>query len=461
MANNGTIDPEMQAAPILGGTSFDPVEFARRQHAEKVQRQKVEYYQKEKETAAGLQNLMVDLKGWEDQAGFKELMDDQNKVLNGFMALSRKGANLINPKTAEEITAYKAINDAHNAIKQKADTWMQQKQIYDLTQKAIEEDSKKPQEEQEIDHEKTQANLQNALKDNSILSRAGKLTNLIVTKPSIGDVQKYLTSIKDRIPKPDVIATPMTDPDTGQTINRQEIKVTPEKEKEIISALRTQYKYAPVNVKEAVKRQGELNKGNEPQGFTDEDRFVAMGYPAYQEKFVDKAVGTGGGIKFMFGSQKQSIQPGTPANEDRGYGTRIYKDRYEFPTPTKPTIINLNSTQASMYSGRANMKTGADGWEPIRPGDSGDVEANLVFYDPQRDELVFRTTQTNPDPYTGNNTTVAVPRKSVNGADDLPIMVNGKMKKLKDLLPEDKKGTDKKLIGGQDLSTPALLKRPK
>ena len=86
-----TIDPAFQAAPYLGDSSHDPIQFARRQNLQKFQAQKQKYEETQRNTARGLENLMVDIKGWEDQQGFKEIMAEQDKIMNGFLDLSRKG----------------------------------------------------------------------------------------------------------------------------------------------------------------------------------------------------------------------------------------------------------------------------------------------------------------------------------------------------------------------------------
>ena len=85
----GKIDPAFQAAPILQD-SYNPVAFQQNLQQEKFQAQKNKQEQQDKNTAEGLDKLMLNLKGWEDQAGFKELLGRQDNAMNGFMALSRK-----------------------------------------------------------------------------------------------------------------------------------------------------------------------------------------------------------------------------------------------------------------------------------------------------------------------------------------------------------------------------------
>ena len=126
------IDPAFQAAPVLQD-EYNPVEFAREAHQEKFQLQKAKYEEQQKATVEGLDKLMLNIKGWEDKSGFQELLGRQQKAIDGFMSLSRKGMNLVNPKTTEEVMAYKALNDYHSQTKQLADQWQEQKTAYDVS----------------------------------------------------------------------------------------------------------------------------------------------------------------------------------------------------------------------------------------------------------------------------------------------------------------------------------------
>jgi hypothetical protein len=449
MATSGKIDPAFQAAPVLQGV-YNPVEFAQRLKTEKFQEAKLRQEQISKRTEEGLKNLMIDLKGWEDQEGFKELMADQDKIVNGFVELSRKGMNLISPRTTEEVMAYKAITDAHERVKQKADIWNQQKAVYDLLQKGLEEDNKLDSNQQRIDHAQTEKNLQELLKNKSILKRGDALKNVLVAKPSIEDVHKYVRDNLPLITKPPKIQVPYTDPETGlQASELRDGVMTPALQKQQIADLRNLYRTANAGVKAGVKSAKSQDE-TDANILSDEDYFVQMYNPKFKETIINKISGGGGGFMIDFGGQKQKMQPGVLAPQPKEIGSRIYSGVYEFPATTKPSIINLLSNEAEEHTGRGDAKTGSDGWKPVRPDDAGNVEANLIFYDPKRDELVFRTTQNNDKPYIRNNTEISVKRTSVTGSDDLPIIVDGKPKKLKDVIGEKKTGV--RLIGGKDFS---------
>ena len=430
-----TIDPAFQAAPYLGDSSHDPIQFARRQNLQKFQAQKQKYEETQRNTARGLENLMVDIKGWEDQQGFKEIMAEQDKIMNGFLDLSRKGLNLVSPKTTQEIMAYKAITDAHEQLKQKVDTWNTQKGVYDLVKKAIEVDSAKPESDQRIDRDATMGNMSKVLQSKSIYERGAGLQNLIVTKPEIGDVHKYVADNLEFITKPDIITEPYTDPVTGQAQSRTREVMSSANEKAREKDLRNLYATAPDPVKNAVKQQREKERDPNLNVMKDEDYFVAMYDPQFKQKFIDKTVGTGGGFALNFLGQKTSMGPGIE-RDPLPYGERTYSSPYEFQN-TKPIKVNYGDSGSSIFMGNQ--------WIPLKGG--GDVEAELRFYDSNRDEFIFRTTQPGIAPFVQNNMTFAVPRSIIGDqADNLPIKVGGQIKKLKDVYGTMQK-TKKELPG--------------
>lgn len=447
MAKTGKIDPAFQAAPFLGTSTHDPIEFTRRHKLAKFQAQKARQEEEAKRTAKGLSDLMVDVKSWEDQEGFKEITQDQDKIMKGFIDLSQKGMNLVSPSATEEVMAYKAITDAHNKLKQKVDIWNEQKGLYDVFQKAIEADAAKPESEQRIDHEKTYERIQGVLKTSKILDRK-EFQNLLVKKPEIGDAHKYVRENLAFIAKPDVVTVPETDPATGQVIQRQREVMTPEKEKQKVQDLKNLFKTAPEPVKTAVKLQRE--KDEDLGVMTDEDYFVSMYDPTFKQKMIDTIKGTGGGISFNFLGSKTQMSPGTLRKEPLTYGTKIYTSAYEFAL-TKPVRVPLGAAGSTMFTGNE--------WVPLTGG--GDVEATLSFYDSNADEFIFRTTQAGIAPFAMNNMTIAVPRSVIGEqADNLPIMVDGQLKKLKDVYGSMKE-PEVRTIGGKDFraTTPYIPKK--
>lgn len=416
------IDPAFQAAPFLGESSHDPIEFARRQKTLKNQAQIRKAKENDENTAKGLEKLMLDIKGWEDEKGFQEVMSSYNKNIDAFMQLSKKGLNLTSPKTEAELIAFKKLNEEHNKTKQLLDTWNRNKAAVDLFNNMVKADAAKPESERKLDYEASRVNLQKQLTGN-IQDRNLNLENLLVFKPELGDVHKYVADNMEFITKPDVISTPETDPNTGQTINRTREVVTPEVAKAQETDLRKLYNTAAKPIKTAVKSFRENDKNPSLNIMSDEDYFVAMYNPKFKERMLDKATGKGGGLSISFLGQKTTMDPGRQRKEPINYGDKTFTSTYEFQS-TKPLKIPLGASGSEIFMGKS--------WQPLTGG--GDVEGTLSYYDSNTDMFIFRTTQAGAAPFIMNNMTIAVPREVIGEqADDLPIEVNGEIKKLKDV----------------------------
>ena len=416
------IDPAFQAAPFLGESSHDPIEFSRRQKTIKNQAQMLKQKETDANTAKGLEKLMLDIKGWEDENGFKEVMSSYNKNIDAFMQLSKKGLNLTSPKTEAELIAFKKLNEEHNNTKQLLDTWDRNKKAVDLFDTMIKADAAKPESERKLDYEASRVNLQKQLSGN-IQDRNLNLENLLVFKPELGDVHKYIADNMEFITKPDVVSTPETDPNTGQVINRTREVVTPEVAKAQEKDLRKLFTTADKPIKTAVKMQRENDKNPSLNIMSDEDYFVAMYSPKFKERMLDKATGKGGGLSISFLGQKTTMDPGRQRKEPLNYGDKTFTSTYEFQS-TKPLKIPLGAAGSEIFMGKT--------WQPLTGG--GDVEGTLSYYDSNTDKFIFRTTQAGAAPFVMNNMTIAVPREVIGEqADELPIEVNGEVKKLKDV----------------------------
>jgi hypothetical protein len=450
----GKINPAFEAAPFLGESSFNPNEFMRRQNMQKFQLEKHKQDEEAANTAKGLENLMVDVKGWEDQQGFKEIMSDQNRVMNGFLDLSKKGLDLVSPKTTQEILAYKAINDAHAQIKQKVDTWNQQKGIYDLYTKAIEKDAILPPEEQEIDHAATIANVQKVLNTKDIMGRGTDLQNLVVTKTKPVDVFKDVIANKDIFEKGTQSQNVVDMPDGSKQISMVE-NLTPQQTEANAKKAGQLFDSKPQSYKDAVKKIREADPEPKLNVMTDKDYYKTIAVPTYRKKFLDKPTGSGSGMSMNFGGSKVQVTPGELQTNDNMIGGRNYSQRYDFQT--KGQLVKVPTTGG--YQHDSDPKAGDDGWHEITGGDY--AEAELLFYDPKDDQLVFRTGQAAKNPWIDNNITFSVPRKNVPDAEKLPITVDGKRKTLKDVLPAADATPVLRTIGGKDFraTTPYIPKK--
>jgi hypothetical protein len=421
------IDPAFQAAPVLQDT-YNPVELASKQHAEKFQLQKAKYEEQQKATAEGLNKLMLNLKGWEDKAGFQELLGRQQKAIDGFMALSRKGMNLVNPKSAEEVMAYKALTDYHAQTKQLADTWTQQKGIYDLYHKAIEEDSKLSPDEQKIDHAGTEKNIQDVLANNSIEGRAGKLQDLIVSKPTVGDVHKYVKDNLDMITKPDKVQMPYTDPNTGQQGSIMNEVVTPQIQKKQVADLRNLYNTAPSKIKNGIKQARKEDPENDSI-MTDQDYFVSMYNPKFKQQMIDKLNVRGGG-NYSLMNQEVKVTPPTKQTNEIPLGDKTLRNHYDFNV--NKTLIGV---PISNFKGAQVLMGGK--WMPV--GETGGLaDANLNYYDADTDSFIFTTKANAMDAGAFKGQALSIPRTSLDaGFSDLPVKdENGKTIKVKDLHPQ-------------------------
>lgn len=431
-----TVDPAFQAAPYLGDSSHDPIEFVRRQNAIKYQRSKEKQNEIEKNTAKGLDKLMIDLDGWNDKEGFREVISRQQKAKDMYMDLATKGVNFINPTTEGEVMAYKALTDYQAKTKEMADLRNAQKLKVEVINKLrMTEQAKGKEDDQSVDWDATEANLTKALSNNTISGRDEILNNALVVKPTIGDVNKFINEIKARAPKLDVVSTPYTD-ENGQQGTRLVQIQDAKKQKEIEDFYKNQYKYAPEGIKNAVKQQGERNKGNEVVGFTDEDRFVSMADQNYQQKFLDKKAGTGEGFNInLFGGQKAKVTPAIKNNNSVPLGDRTYNEHYDFNIKTPFIGISMSALGADVYQG--------DKWEPASK-EGGLVNAQLNFYDPKTDSFIFTSTANSMDAGVFKSQTFSVPRSRLGKeVDDLPIVKDdGKPGKLKDIygkVPEGKR----------------------
>lgn len=418
-----TINPEFQGAPYLGDSSYDPIKFVQQQNLAKYKIAKEEKDERESDNAQMLKSLLVDIKGWEDQKGFEELMADRQKVLDTFIGFSRKGMNLANPKTVEEHTMYKGISEALARVQQKAQAWNQQKGVYDFYMKQMET----PGAEDKIDIEATKKNIEDVLSSNNILDRGTKLGNLIVKKPSIDAVNDFIQKNKSRLYQAPVRTSSYVDEqgithtNTNPVEDSKEINKIEQSYKDLYA---TSDKTVQDGLKEVRRQNAEIDKERNFDTLSDAEYFAAMYDLPTRQKYSERLSKMGGGgigISVNAFGRKMNITPGEQRDEPLPYGDKTFTNTYKFFSKD-PLTINIGRNGSKMFTG--------DTWEEITDG--GDVEANLLYYDAKDDVFIFRTTQTGNTPFVLNNATVTVPRAVLGKeADDLPIKTSdGKTKKL-------------------------------
>jgi hypothetical protein len=160
-------------------------------------------------------------------------------------------------------------------------------------------------------------------------------------------------------------------------------------------------------------------------------------------------------MSINFGGAKDfKVSPGELQTNANWIGGRNYDQRYDFQTSGK--LIKVPTTGGFQHD--SDPKDGSDGWTEITGGDY--AEAELLFYDPKKDQLIFRTGQAAKNPWIDNNITFAVPRANVPEAEKLPIMVDGKKKTLKEIIGTQQ-AVQTKTIKGIDFSKGDPLKNAK
>jgi hypothetical protein len=423
------IDPAFQAGTVLKD-EYSPVEFAARAHAEKFQLQKAQYEEHEKQTAEGLKDLMLNLKGWEDKEGFQELLGRQQKAIDGFMSLSRKGMNLVNPKSAQEVMAYKALNDYHAKTKEMADQWQQQKTAYDLIEKELAEDAKLDPNEQKFDHAQTQKNLQEMLNTHSIEDRRGLLESAIVPQPQIADIGKFLKENEDAITKPKKITTYQENPATKQLESTMVDEESPKLIQKQVSDVEKLYKIAPPKVKEAIRRARKTDPTNDST-ISDGTWLAMQRLPKFKEQMSIKPIKTGSGFSIDIGGAKGvKMSQGEHRTNASPIGGREFNDRYDFTTNKS---FQVSTVKGEKWESVPDEKEGTTGWAPIN--DNGKVKAQLLFYDVKSKQLIFKADETEDMPYMRKNSIFAVPVENIPEAKDFPITKDdGTKGKLGDII---------------------------
>ena len=340
-----TINPGFQGAPVLKD-EFNPVEMVQNLKSKQFETQKALYERKEAGNIDYLKNLITDVKAWEDKKGFDLLRERNNKAYDIAMQAMKKGANLNNPKTDAEVTVFKTLNDYHTETQRLADLYNSHKIMYDKMQEAIIKDHESG--ENKIDYDATQSKFKEILDKSSIDDMGEVLQNAIQTNPQISDVFKYINNIKGNAPKLDTYEHSERD-GQGNLHNVTTDIQDPKTEQKIIKYYRDKYKYADPNTKRYIHNQGEVNKGNEPAGWEDTDRFVSMAYPNYKQRFLDKESSRGGDMQINFGGHKLKMSAGEKTDNPHEYGGKIYSGVYDFNShPTLTVNVGAPGTMGVM-----------------------------------------------------------------------------------------------------------------
>jgi len=438
------IDPAFISAPYYGGSSYDPIQAVKEIKATNNQSGLARQKKLQEDTEKGLKELTMEIKGWSDQQGSDELTKELEETQAKYIELGTQGMNLYRPNSMGERKVAKAFRTKMNNLRQKHAVWQEEKMIAEAAEKFYREQEELPPEEQIADFEAGMKALEDwKSTKGGILERRKKMKGLIVTKARPEDIAAYFDKqISNVLPGLDANQDNVnTDPETGQTTIKGWQGMDAARLEAGIKKVVNGVKNAPQNIQNAINNAYEKAKGDT---VLSKEEWVRENFvPLYPEKTTTSIRGGsgGGGLEFNFLGKKTTMKPGTLQTNPRPYGSgdqgRTYTNYYEFDSKEK-FKIPLGQSGSSYFMGQ--------GWLPLEGG--GDVEGEIIFYDSNRDEVVFRTSQSGVAPFTMNNMTIAVPRANLgNGVDDLPIVVDGVTKKLKDVYGA---GPEVKTIGGVD-----------
>lgn len=413
------IDPAFQAAPYLGDSSHDPIEFTRRQNTIKYQRNMQRQAELQRDMGRGLDKLTLDLKDLYGEKGIDEVLRDQAKTKEAAINLYRSGVNVFSPADAIGVKGLQAITKTQEQSMKKVDVITANKAILDINNKAYFADQKLDPDKRTFNWDDYSARLATAKKEietKGVLETQGIFDNLLVKNPTPGDLDKYVNQFSNFIPKVNV--DPVSgQPDRAQLTAQKDYmdkvySTLPDNEMKALEGLQKRvpaYKIAPLK-----------------------DIFMDLYSPAAAGKLTMPSKKAGGGTEFKFLGSSAKINPGEKQDNPLKLGERTYGERYQLDS--KP-IYKVPTGGGMMQD--EDMK-----WNPIEV--PGYAEANLMFYDPNKDELVFRTTSSSQTPGIEANITFAVPRKNVKDAESYPITLpDGKKGTLKDVLPKE----DTKTVG--------------
>jgi hypothetical protein len=426
---NQIIDPAFQAAPYLGDSSHDPIEFVRRQNTVKYQRNKQKQDEMQSDINKGLDKLTLDLKDLYAEKGINEVLGDQAKAKEAFVQLRKKGVNVFSPTTALDIKAFQAINKIQEETMRKTDVITANKTILDSYSKALLADQKLPKDQQVFDHVATKAKIEEAKKaKGSVLENQGLFDDLLVKNVTPVDVIKDITANKDFFEKPTVTQTWALNPETGQNESTSVEKLTPDQVKSNAQKAGTLYESKPPAYKDAVRKLKDAETDPIFKVMDDKEYYKTLAVPPYKEKYIEKVQNKGTGFDFKFLGASGKLTPGEHQTNQLVYGGNNFNNRYDFSFPTAKSFFIPPA--GGEYSTENE-------WKPITDA-GGPLEGNLQFYDANSDALVFKLSQDARHPWIKNNTTIAVPRKNLAKADDLPVkLANGKTGTLKDILPKE------------------------
>jgi hypothetical protein len=400
--------------------------------------------QQEAEMQKGLEKFdEVDIKSWEDQQGFDEISNELNELRSQWIDVSAKGMNLVRPENIGEQKLSKAFNQKLLEIKQKNDVWQRNKAAVDEYRKILDVQKQKNVNDQTVDWAESAKKLDKYFTSKgSVLERSKLIPNLLINKFQPADIGKYFSAqFNSLIQGTDVTQSDIQfDPATGRTTISHREYTSSKRIDSAINKAAYAVRNAPEDIRISTEKAYEVDKREDE---TLEDWIRRRFLPEYSSKTrVTTKGGAKGGMSINFLGKQVDMKAGMQRKDPLPYGDRIYQSPWEFDSKEVFRIP---------IGARGSSRFYVNKWEPMEGG--GDLEGNLLFYDPNRDEFLFRLTQASNYPYAENNETIAVPRRNLGDrVNDLPMEGDGVIMKFKDMFGTGETGA--KSLNGVEYGTP-------
>jgi hypothetical protein len=412
----GNIDPAFQAAPFLGQSSFDPVQFIEKKNLLEYQQRKQSKLEQDRDMKEGLEKLTLDLKGWNDKTGFDVITKKHEVIRNAAIEAQRKGLNWVSPKTRSDIEAWKGVNDALTGLKQDVDMWKQNEAAYNVIQGVVKQDLAKPPDQRRIDYEYTGAALEKELQNPDLAARNLALDKIVKYNVQYGDIVKEVIANKAFFEQPKQVQT--INPITNEIVMVE--KLTPQQEKENERRYGILYEGFDQSYKNAIKKQRENDADPDLKVMTDKDYFISQFSLPYREKLIQKpASKSSSGDGINFGGANIKYEP-TERQSFRNYTT--YHPTLKWPTQNIP-VDDVVVWKPNGEKVRVTKKT---------------LQLQYTGYDENTDQLTFLTESNYyGDDTNGKGDQIAIQFKDVPPKfGELEILVEGKRVKIKDVKRE-------------------------
>ena len=241
MAKKGgaPIDPGFIGVPQFKRSTFDPVQFTQRMMAE---RRATRAFKGEKQRKERQQNIdflreqmgEIDIPGWEDTQGRKELSDKKRAIYAKALDYHNKGYNLFQPETQREQDLMVEFDKDLENLAGEVDIWNIHREKISEVDKVISEQSELPEEDQTYDVPKALQWKKDYIEgEGTIQERALGLQRMDfgIAKPlQAAELNKYMgAEIARTIVGKGKTVEDFVDPTTGEMITETWERVKPER----------------------------------------------------------------------------------------------------------------------------------------------------------------------------------------------------------------------------------------